>query len=82
LRNDLYIFGHEPDKPAAVPETDRGVTGSSSLGDVVGHPVRIKDKGIRLGELVSLRVGDIDLAEGRCRVVGKGVIPMSSVIPT
>ncbi len=38
------------------------------------------DTGIRLGELVSLSVGDVDLAEGRCRVMGKGsrerVVPL------
>ena len=30
------------------------------------------DSGIRLGELVGMRVGDVDLVEGRCRVRGKG----------
>jgi site-specific recombinase XerD len=38
------------------------------------------DSGLRLGELVRLRVGDLDLVEGRCRVVGKGakerIVPM------
>ncbi len=38
------------------------------------------DTGIRLGELVSLSVGDVDLIEGRCRVMGKGsrerVVPL------
>ncbi|TAK00615.1 MAG: hypothetical protein EPO36_08195 [Chloroflexota bacterium] len=30
------------------------------------------DTGIRLSELAALRVGDVDLIEGRCRVMGKG----------
>lgn len=30
------------------------------------------DTGLRLGELVRLSVGDVDLIEGRCRVMGKG----------
>jgi site-specific recombinase XerC len=30
------------------------------------------DSGVRLSELLGLRVGDVDLAEGRCRVRGKG----------
>ena len=30
------------------------------------------DTGLRLGELVRLSVGDVDLVEGRCRVMGKG----------
>jgi len=30
------------------------------------------DTGIRLGELVALSIGDVDLTEGRCRVMGKG----------
>jgi site-specific recombinase XerD len=38
------------------------------------------DTGIRLGELVALSVGDVDLVEGRCRVMGKGskerVVPL------
>lgn len=38
------------------------------------------DTGLRLGELVSLSVGDVDLIEGRCRVMGKGsrerVVPL------
>ncbi|MHB8958349.1 MAG: tyrosine-type recombinase/integrase [Candidatus Limnocylindrales bacterium] len=38
------------------------------------------DTGIRLGEIVSLSVGDVDLVEGRCRVMGKGsrerVVPL------
>ena len=59
----------------------------AAAGDRSNDPVRdraivllLLDTGIRLGELVSLRVGDIDLAEGRCRVTGKGgkerVVPM------
>ena len=38
------------------------------------------DTGIRLGELVALSIGDVDLVEGRCRVMGKGskerVVPL------
>jgi integrase/recombinase XerC len=38
------------------------------------------DTGIRLSELVALSVGDADLIEGRCRVMGKGskerVVPL------
>jgi site-specific recombinase XerD len=30
------------------------------------------DTGLRLGEVVGLSVGDVDLIEGRCRVMGKG----------
>lgn len=30
------------------------------------------DAGIRLSELVGIRVGDLDLVEGRCRIRGKG----------
>lgn len=30
------------------------------------------DTGMRLSEVASLKVGDVDLIEGRCRVVGKG----------
>ncbi len=30
------------------------------------------DTGLRLGELVRLSVGEVDLIEGRCRVMGKG----------
>lgn len=30
------------------------------------------DTGLRLGELVRLSIGDVDLIEGRCRVMGKG----------
>lgn len=34
--------------------------------------VLLLDTGLRLGELVRLSVGDVDLIEGRCRVMGKG----------
>jgi site-specific recombinase XerD len=30
------------------------------------------DTGVRVSEAASLRIGDVDLAEGRCRVLGKG----------
>lgn len=40
----------------------------------------MSDSGIRLGELVAVSMGDIDLIEGRCRVLGKGskerVVPL------
>lgn len=59
----------------------------AAAGDRSRDPVRdraivllLLDSGLRLGELVSLRVGDLDLVEGRCRVVGKGakerIVPM------
>jgi site-specific recombinase XerD len=51
----------------------------AAAGDQSRDPVRDRaivllflDSGLRLGELVSLRVDDVDLVEGRCRVVGKG----------
>lgn len=51
----------------------------AAAGDQSRNPVRdraivllLLDSGLRLGELVSLRVRDLDLVEGRCRVVGKG----------
>jgi site-specific recombinase XerC len=38
------------------------------------------DTGIRLGELIAVSIGDVDLIEGRCRVMGKGskerVVPL------
>lgn len=38
------------------------------------------DTGIRLGELVALSIADVDLTDGRCRVMGKGskerVVPL------
>lgn len=40
------------------------------------------DSGIRLGEFVALSIGDVDLVEGRCRVMGKGakerVVPLGA----
>jgi site-specific recombinase XerC len=30
------------------------------------------DAGIRLSELIGIRIGDLDLVEGRCRIRGKG----------
>ena len=57
------------------PELRALLEGANSTHDPIRDRallVLLLDTGLRLGELVRLSVGDIDLIEGRCRVMGKG----------
>jgi integrase/recombinase XerD len=57
------------------PELRALLEGANSTRDPIRDRallVLLLDTGLRLGELVRLSVGDVDLTEGRCRVMGKG----------
>ena len=57
---DLRELLRAVDEGSAQPERDRAIV------------LLLLDTGIRLSEAAGLRVRDVDLVEGRCRVLGKG----------
>ena len=65
---DLRGLLHAVDEGSTQSERDRAIV------------LLLLDTGLRLSEVAGLRVADVDLVEGRCRVIGKGnrerVVPL------
>jgi len=87
LQRELQLDGHPlaglpiPKVPDVLvpsltaPELRALLEGANSTRDSIRDRailLVLLDTGLRLGELVRLSVGDVDLIEGRCRVMGKG----------